>query len=117
MSIINRRNFIKASGSFAAGLSIAGPLSCTESKKSISNRLPKWKGFNILDFFSPDPVNSREPIQEEYFKWMTDWGFDFVRFPMAYAFPGKIQLPFKQALKSKIYVLHPAVLCGDLRSQ
>ena len=84
MAKIKRRNFIKTSVSVAAGISMTGPLSCNIDKKVTINKLPKWKGFNILDFFSPDPANAREGIEEEYFKWMADWGFDFVRFPMAY---------------------------------
>jgi endoglucanase len=48
------------------------------------NKLPRWKGFNLLDFFSPDPGNSRKPVTEEYLEWMHDWGFDFVRVPIAY---------------------------------
>jgi len=48
------------------------------------NALPRWKGFNLLDFFSPDPANARDATSEEYFKWMADWGFNFVRIPMAY---------------------------------
>lgn len=84
MAKIKRRNFIKTSVSVAAGISMTGSLSCNIDKKVTINKLPKWKGFNILDFFSPDPANAREGIEEEYFKWMADWGFDFVRFPMAY---------------------------------
>lgn len=48
------------------------------------NKLPKWRGFNQLDFFSPDPSNARLQTREEHFKWMRDWGFDFVRIPLAY---------------------------------
>src|SRR6187455_1224708 len=48
------------------------------------NALPRWKGFNLLDFFSPDPANARDATSEDYFKWMADWGFNFVRIPMAY---------------------------------
>lgn len=50
------------------------------------NPLPKWKGFNLLDFFSPDPARARKPTTEDHFRWMQDWGFDFVRIPMAYPF-------------------------------
>jgi aryl-phospho-beta-D-glucosidase BglC (GH1 family) len=49
-----------------------------------ANKLPKWKGFNLLDFFVPDPGVHRDITTEEHFKWMRDWGFDFVRIPMAY---------------------------------
>src|SRR5690242_18728255 len=49
-----------------------------------TNKLPKWKGFNLLDFFGPDPSDHRDITTEEHFSWMRDWGFDFVRIPMAY---------------------------------
>jgi len=48
------------------------------------NKLPKWKGFNVLDFFIPDPANPRMTTTEDDLKWMRDWGFDFIRIPMAY---------------------------------
>ncbi|MEJ1236508.1 cellulase family glycosylhydrolase [Chryseolinea sp. T2] len=48
------------------------------------NAIPRWKGFNLLDFFSPDPANGRGTTPEEHFKWMSDWGFNFIRIPMAY---------------------------------
>jgi endoglucanase len=80
---MNRRDFIRYTGSTAAALSLAG----TEAWSAKGgNPLPRWKGFNLLDFFSPDPKASRPPTQEEYFKWMRDWGFDFVRIPMAYPY-------------------------------
>ena len=64
MAKIKRRNFIKTSVSVAAGISVTGSLSCNIDKKVTINKLPKWKGFNILDFFSPDPANAREGIEE-----------------------------------------------------
>lgn len=80
----NRRAFIKTTAAVAGGL-IAGANSLA-ARQTVApiNKLPKWKGFNLLDFFSPDPLRRREPVREEYFKWMADWGFDFVRIPMAY---------------------------------
>ncbi|HEY8896883.1 MAG TPA: cellulase family glycosylhydrolase [Niastella sp.] len=50
----------------------------------LKNKLPKWKGFNIPDFFQPDPEYVGTPTGEEYFKWIADWGFDFIRMPVAY---------------------------------
>ncbi len=41
-------------------------------KVPVTNRLPKWKGFNLLDFFSPDPAKSRKSTTEEQLKWMSD---------------------------------------------
>jgi endoglucanase len=74
---LDRRGFIKAA-SLAA-------LSFNEFDfKPKKNKLPQWRGFNVLDFFNPDPSKNRKKTPEEYFKWMEDWGFDFVRIPMAY---------------------------------
>lgn len=82
----NRRNFLKKSSLATAGILLAADsaIAGTFSPKRAKNKLPKWKGFNLLDFFSPNPANAREGTREEYFKWMADWGFDFVRIPMAY---------------------------------
>lgn len=43
--------------------------------------LPRWKGFNLLEMFT---VKSDGNFKEDDFKWISDWGFDFVRIPMAY---------------------------------
>jgi len=43
--------------------------------------LPRWRGFNLLDFFW---VKSTGEISEDDFRWIADWGFDFVRLPMCY---------------------------------
>ena len=81
----NRRFFLKTSGLFAGG-ALINPYSTFSEGTRPKNRLPRWKGFNFLDFFSPDPQNTRPQAKEEYFKWMAAWGFDFVRLPMAYPF-------------------------------
>ena len=40
----------------------------------------RWRGFNLLEMF-----NGRyEPFKEDDFKWIHDWGFNFVRLPMDY---------------------------------
>lgn len=43
--------------------------------------LPRWRGFNILNMFH---MKSKGDFDEDQFRWMADWGFDFVRFPMCY---------------------------------
>ena len=78
---MDRRNFIKQSGLAAAALSLSGTEVFSAPKQ---NPLPQWKGFNLLDFFSPDPEGQRIKTTEDHFRWMQDWGFDFVRIPMAY---------------------------------
>ncbi|WP_460949386.1 glycoside hydrolase family 5 protein [Spirosoma daeguense] len=83
---MQRRTFIENAGVLGAALSIDGPelFGKSQLRNVTKNKLPQWKGFNLLDFFSPDPANSRPATKEDYFKWMQDWGFDFVRLPMAY---------------------------------
>ncbi|MEO8471501.1 MAG: cellulase family glycosylhydrolase [Chryseolinea sp.] len=77
---MNRKYFIKSSALAATSVSLLGAESFSPKK----NKLPRWKGFNLLDFFSPDPAKGRLTTTEDNLKWMQDWGFNFVRVPMAY---------------------------------
>ncbi|OHB61863.1 MAG: endoglucanase [Planctomycetes bacterium RBG_13_60_9] len=43
--------------------------------------IPRWRGFNLLDMFT---MRSRGDFPEDDFKWIRDFGFDFVRFPTVY---------------------------------
>ena len=60
------------------------PSTPTTAREVKKNPIPAWKGFNLLDFFSPDPNNARPATTDDFLRWMADWGFDFVRIPMAY---------------------------------
>ncbi len=79
---MERRKFIQN----AAGLlAVASGLSDFKIQDEVvKNKLPKWKGFNLLDFFSPSWTNARKGTTAQQLQWMQDWGFDFVRIPMAY---------------------------------
>ena len=79
---MKRRDFIKTSGAVAAGIGLSGHYAF--SNELVQNKLPRWKGFNLLDYFAPVGDGGRGVTTEEHFKWIADWGFDFVRFPMAY---------------------------------
>jgi endoglucanase len=81
---MQRRTFLQNTGLLAAAVTASGPAVLASAKPAAKNKLPKWKGFNLLDFFSPNPTQARQATEEDYFKWMHDWGFDFVRLPMAY---------------------------------
>ena len=81
---MDRRSFVKHTGLLAAGVSLSGTAALAQSSPVLKNKLPRWKGFNLLDFFSPNPIPPRRPTTEEHLKWMQDWGFDFIRLPMAY---------------------------------
>ena len=81
---ISRRDFVKASSLSAVGIGLTGTSALAANTQRVKNKIPQWKGFNLLDFFSPDPAHARPATTEEYFRWISDWGFDFVRIPMAY---------------------------------
>lgn len=46
-----------------------------------ANPLPRWRGFNLLDFFT---TRSTGDLAEDDLRWIRDWGFDFVRLPLCY---------------------------------
>jgi endoglucanase len=78
---MKRRSFIASTaGTIAAGMVGKAAFAFPPAQ----NKLPKWRGFNLLDFFSPDPANQRTPTSDDHLRWMRDWGFDFVRIPIAY---------------------------------
>ena len=47
------------------------------------NKLPKWKGFNLLDMLNPDKSGE---FSEDDFKCIAKLGFNFVRLPLCYKF-------------------------------
>jgi aryl-phospho-beta-D-glucosidase BglC (GH1 family) len=80
---MERRTFIKNTALLTTALSMPASIAIAGEK---DNPLPRWKGFNLLDFFSPFPAQSRKATSEDNFRWMRDWGFDFVRIPIAYPY-------------------------------
>jgi aryl-phospho-beta-D-glucosidase BglC (GH1 family) len=81
---MNRRTFVKSMSLAAAAASTPGALVHNAFASPLRNPLPQWRGFNLLDYFSPDHGGGRHRSKADDFKWMRDWGFDFVRLPMAY---------------------------------
>jgi len=77
-----RRDFLRKTAAVTAVMA-SSPLLLKAFDLPIKNKLPKWRGFNLLDFFSPEMDKGRKN-PPEYFQWMADWGFDFVRIPMSY---------------------------------
>ncbi len=47
-----------------------------------AEKLPLWHGFNLLNKFSKDFAEG--PFLEEDFRWISEFGFNFVRLPMDY---------------------------------
>ena len=81
---MNRRSFLKTAGAGAALVGLSGIAACNENKPF--NKLPRWRGFNLLDFYTSRKWRSggRNQSTEEDFKWISDWGFDFIRIPLQY---------------------------------
>ncbi|TCD01186.1 glycoside hydrolase family 5 protein [Pedobacter psychroterrae] len=78
---MERRKFVKLGMGVAAAGIFAPALQGLAAELLPSNKLPKWRGFNLLEKFNSD-VN--QPFKEWDFKKMAEWGFDFARLPMSY---------------------------------
>ena len=101
-----RRSFIR--NATIASIAAALPVDNLFQQK---NKLPRWKGFNLLDFFSPlTPKNqSSNKTTPDDLKWMQDWGFNFVRIPMAY--PRYLSFDRSRDItKEEIYNFDPVIL-------
>ncbi|MGA3263127.1 MAG: cellulase family glycosylhydrolase [Terracidiphilus sp.] len=89
-----RRAVLKSMAAMAAASACSTTLSAMtaplDSKESIN---PKWYGFNLLEYFSTDPNQMKSYLyqcdgafKKDDFRWMRDWGFNWVRVPMDYRF-------------------------------
>ncbi|MCW3110568.1 MAG: cellulase family glycosylhydrolase [Segetibacter sp.] len=105
---MQRRTFLKNTSLATAGLTLA-QIEPFGFEKPLNNKLPKWKGFNLLDFFSPDPKPTSRPTTEDHFRWMRDWGFDFVRIPIAYPYYLDIDRS-RNITPEEVYKINPAAV-------
>lgn len=87
---VNRRQFVKTSGLALAALGAKGPLitPSAQAADKETHSFPRWRGFNFTDFNRTRPIRRHRTTREEL-QWLRDWGFDFVRLPMAY--PGYVE--------------------------
>ena len=105
---MRRRKFIQTSATIALGLSLAEKATLAASRR-LANSLPKWKGFNLLDFYAPDQKKWYKPTSAEQFKWMQDWGFNFIRIPIAYPYYLKFDRS-RDILPEEVYHTDPQKL-------
>jgi endoglucanase len=82
----NRRTFLRNTAVAAAIGSLGTSAKTSRLFATGGNVLPRWRGFNLLDYFAPDRPHRPDASvsTDDDFRWMVDWGFDFVRLPMAY---------------------------------
>ena len=89
---LTRRNALKAMAGLAAANAFGARLSGSQSPATIANTVnPRWYGFNLLEYFSIDPdwmqhfpYKNDGQFNEDDFRWMRDWGFNWARLPMDY---------------------------------
>lgn len=81
----NRREFLKmAAGAMAAALPGYAQEPKSKDKPGqppAQTVLPRWRGFNLLEMFT---MRSKGDWAEDDFRWIRDFGFDFVRLPTCY---------------------------------
>lgn len=94
---VNRRTALQSLGMAAGALLLPGGFPDLASGTSLQTKSPatnpKWYGFNLLEYFSTDPdwmkyfpYKNDGMFQEDDFRWIRDWGFNWVRLPMDYRF-------------------------------
>lgn len=83
MNYKNRRSFLKKAGlaGIVAGLPQILQAAATEIVPKPDLSLPRWKGFNLQYIYRNRGIHAP---QEDHFKWIADWGFNFVRIPLNY---------------------------------
>lgn len=82
-SKMRRREFIQTATLAAGGLLAATPRawSAPELPTPTYDKLPRWRGFNLLEKFNADHA---QPFVETDFAWIAEFGFNFVRLPLSY---------------------------------
>lgn len=69
---------------WAGDFNALGQNSIFPEPETPGNKLPRWRGFNLLEKFIADVADWNKPYREQDFAWMAEWGFDFARLPMSY---------------------------------
>lgn len=80
---MNRRQFLLATGTMAAAAASALRLDAAEFKPATARRLPRWRGFNLLEKFTKNQ-GGNPAFKESDFALIAEWGFNFTRLPMSY---------------------------------
>jgi len=81
----------------------------SETMQKKQTRLPRWRGFNLLGMFR---LTSPGYFDEDDFRYLNEWGFDFVRLPLNYNFWIENNDPFK-INDNKLAPVDEAVRLGD----
>jgi endoglucanase len=81
---MKRRRFLQTTALAAVATATAPQVTLLASPaKPTAARLPRWRGFNLLQKFHARPEGN-PPFAEDEFALIAEWGFDFVRLPLSY---------------------------------
>ena len=82
---MNRRQFFRTTGAVAAAVASDPALSLGAPEKAsvTARRLPRWRGFNLLQKFVRRQ-GGNPPFAENDFALIAEWGLDFARLPLSY---------------------------------
>jgi endoglucanase len=84
----SRREFLATTSAIAVGWrwGIRESVAAEPDREPAQTALPRWKGFNLTNFFQAfsDREEGQGLVVEDDYRWIRDWGFDFVRLPMDY---------------------------------
>ena len=91
---VSRRTVLKTMAGMAAASALPLKLHGMDAPATIAGSInPRWYGFNLLEYFSTDPdwmkhfpYKNDGMFVEDDFRWMRDWGFNWVRLPTDYRF-------------------------------
>lgn len=85
----SRRDFLKLAGAAGLSLGLSGRSAAEPARgehpavpAAARNALPRWRGFNLQYLYRTGPAMLTP--NEDHFRWIAGWGFDFVRIPMTY---------------------------------
>lgn len=80
---MRRRDLLRTA---AAALPAIAAQAAPFATRNAQTALPRWRGFNVLDLFQAFSTLGRgqSPSSADDFRFMRDWGFNFVRVPIDY---------------------------------
>jgi endoglucanase len=118
--MIPRRSVLKLVAGVAAASAYSQPLAGLAASAVSGPAInPRWFGFNLLEYFSTDPdwmkyfpYRDDGGFKEDDFRWMRDWGFNWVRLPMDYRFWTDPRDPMKIEEK-KVEPIDRAIRLGE----
>jgi endoglucanase len=81
---MNRREFLTTTSLAGAGLALASASAAAPLPEPSAQKLPRWRGFNLLEKFIARREGNHPAFREGDFALMAEWGFNFARLPMSY---------------------------------